>query len=206
MTRYNSAAGRSTARLAALSDGVFSIAMTLLVLELQAPAAEAIHSDAGLAAALLAIAPKLLIWAMSFLTLGIFWVAQTTLTEALVASDRDLSWLNLALLAVLTLLPFTTALLGEFTGFRLALLAYWLNLLLPGLLVLGCWRYAHRHHLIGEAAIAQLPAIERRVVRAQAAYFLGLAVGMAAPVAGIAVIFLVQLNYAVAPRWGHWLG
>ncbi len=77
-TTYNQIAGQSVERLAALSDGVFAVAMTLLALDLHAPAAAAIHSELDLWHALGAVAPRLLMYLVSFMTLGIFWVGQQT--------------------------------------------------------------------------------------------------------------------------------
>src|SRR5580698_5140797 len=71
--RYNFIAGQSVERLAAISDGVFAVAMTLLVLDLHMPAAETIHSEAGLWQAVVALLPRVFVYLMSFLTLGIFW-------------------------------------------------------------------------------------------------------------------------------------
>ncbi len=68
---YNQIAGTSVERLAALSDGAFSIAMTLLVLDLRAPAVDAIKSEGDLWRGLTALLPRLLVYVMSFLTLGI---------------------------------------------------------------------------------------------------------------------------------------
>lgn len=75
-TVYNRIAGQSHARLSALSDGLFAIAMTLLVLDLRVPATEAVHTEVDLWRALLGRSPQLLMYLMSFLTLGIFWVGQ----------------------------------------------------------------------------------------------------------------------------------
>ena len=72
-TSYNQIAGQSVERLAALSDGVFAVAMTLLVLDLRAPAAEAVHSELDLWHALGMLSPRLVMYMMSFMTLGIFW-------------------------------------------------------------------------------------------------------------------------------------
>jgi uncharacterized membrane protein len=63
---YNRIAGQNLDRLAALSDGVFSVAMTLLVLDLRVPVATAIHSEGDLARALATLAPRLLPYLMSF--------------------------------------------------------------------------------------------------------------------------------------------
>ena len=86
---YNRIAGQNLERLAALSDGVFAVAMTLLVLDLRAPAAEAIHSERELAEALLVIAPRLVPYLMSFLTLGIFWLVINALMLWLTSALAD---------------------------------------------------------------------------------------------------------------------
>jgi uncharacterized membrane protein len=65
-TTYNQVAGQNVERLAALSDGVFAVAMTLLVLDLHAPAAEAIHTELGLWNALHSLGPRLLMFARSW--------------------------------------------------------------------------------------------------------------------------------------------
>ena len=67
---YNHIAGQSVERLAALRDGIFAVAMTLLVLDLHAPAAQAIHSERDLLHALVPLAPRLAVYLMSFLTPG----------------------------------------------------------------------------------------------------------------------------------------
>jgi len=90
-TSYNRIAGQSVERLAALSDGIFAVAMTLLVLDLRAPAAEAVHDERDLWRALVALSPRLVMYTMSFLTLGIFWVGQQTQLNHLARSDRSLS-------------------------------------------------------------------------------------------------------------------
>jgi TMEM175 potassium channel family protein len=90
----NRIAGQSVERLAALSDGVFAVAMTLLVLDLRAPAIEKIHSEQDLGHALLALLPQLLMYIMSFMTLGICWVGQQTQLNHLARSDRSLSWIH----------------------------------------------------------------------------------------------------------------
>jgi uncharacterized membrane protein len=130
-TSYNLIAGKSVERLAALSDGVFAVAMTLLVLDLRAPAAEAIHSDQELWRALVLIAPRLLMYVMSFMTLGIFWVGQQTQLNHMENSSRGLSWLHLVFLFGVSILPFSTSLLAEFTAYRVALKRRTYRLILP---------------------------------------------------------------------------
>ena len=73
---YNELAGRSRDRLAALSDGIFAVAMTLLVLDLYIPVSDKIRTEHDLWTALLPLSGTFLAYFMSFLTLGIFWLAQ----------------------------------------------------------------------------------------------------------------------------------
>jgi uncharacterized membrane protein len=198
---YNRIAGQSVERLAALSDGIFAVAMTLLVLELRLPAAQAIHSERDLWRALVALSPRLITYLMSFLTLGIFWVGQQTQLSHLLRTDRDLSWIHLAFLFAVTLTPFSTKLLAEFVTFRLALLAYWCNILLLGAVLYGSWGYAIRARLVKDDMPADVPAaICRRIVIAQALYAAGALLCVINTYCSIAFIALVQLNYALAPR------
>jgi uncharacterized membrane protein len=198
---YNRVAGQSVERLAALSDGIFAVAMTLLVLDLRVPAAEAVHAESDLLRILVALSPRLLIFLMSVMTLGIFWVGQQTQLNQLSHADRNLSWLHFTFLATVTALPFSTRLLAEFITFRTAFLIYWFNILIAGAAVLACWIYAERAGLIkADAPHGVSRAMWRRVVVAQLLYALGAALGCVNIPLGIGFIVLVQLNYAIAPR------
>src|SRR5947209_8292612 len=155
-TSYHRFAGSSLERLAALSDGVFAVAMTLLVLDLKAPSVpkrvqHPIWSGGGggsehaLAHGLLhQVAPRLLPYAMSFLTLGIFWVGQQTQLSSFTRSTRALTWIHLAFLLAVTLMPFSTGLLAQDTTYRLTMAVYWLNLLSLGAVLFLSLRYADR--------------------------------------------------------------
>ena len=200
-TSYNQIAGQSAERLAALSDGVFAVAMTLLALDLRAPAVEAIHSEHDLGRALLVLSPRLLMYMMSFLTLGIFWVGQQTQLNHLDRSSRSLTWIHLAFLFVVTTVPFTTALLAEFTRYRTALLVYWLNIFLLGATLYWSWVCAIGSGLVKQDVPALVSdAIKRRIVVAQSLYALGALLCFFSSYLSIAVIVLVQLNYVIAPR------
>jgi uncharacterized membrane protein len=199
---YNRLAGQNIERLAALSDGVFAVAMTLLVLDLRAPAAEAVHSERQLLDALITLAPRLVPYVMSFLTLGIFWLGQQAQLDRLAKSDRDLAWLHVGFLCVVCLVPFSTALLSEFLTFRVALIVYWLNILLLGIALLATWSHAVRAKLVREDTTREIVgAICRRIVIAQTLYAVGAALCVISTYWSIAFIVLIQINYALAPSW-----
>jgi uncharacterized membrane protein len=177
--------------------------MTLLVLDLHAPAASLIHNEADLRRTLIMLAPKLALYVMSFLTLGIFWVGQQTQLNFLVRSDRNLAWLNLGFLFCVTLMPFSTGLMGAFIEYRAALLIYWGNILLLGVALLCTWRYAVRAKLVPEdLPIVIHKGVERRIIIAQALYAAGAALCIINTYWSLGFIVLVQLNYAIAPKIG----
>lgn len=201
---YNRIAGQSAERLAALSDGIFAFAMTLLVLDLRMPVAEAIHSERDLARALVSIAPQVVMYLMSFLTLGIFWVGQQTQLNHLERSARSLTWMHIVFLFAVTVTPFSTRLLAEFNHYRIALLIYWLNIVLLGGSLYLTWNCA-----IGLGVLkADMPpvvsqAIKRRIIIAQSLYAFGASLCIYKTHWSIAFIVLVQLYYVIAPRLGR---
>jgi uncharacterized membrane protein len=200
-TAYNQITGQSLERLGALSDGIFAVAMTLLVLDLHVPASEVIHSQGELWHTLAEAAPQLISYILSFLTLGIFWNGQQAQLNSFSRSDRHLSWIHIAFLFAVSLMPFSTRLLAGFISYRSVLFAYWGNILLLGVVLFGSWRYARRAGLLREEiTLDKQCAIERRIVVAQGLYAFGACLCLWSTYASIAFIILVQLNFALAQR------
>lgn len=146
--RYNELAGTTLNRLAGISDGIFAVGMTLLVLGLTVPTLRTSASDAELWQALLNLAPNFLVYTMSFLTLGIFWVGQGAQLGQLTRSNRHYTWLQLVFLFAVTLVPFSTGLLASHPSLHIALLEYWLNIVLLGVMLLAAFEYGLRANLI----------------------------------------------------------
>jgi uncharacterized membrane protein len=198
---YNELAGSSLHRLSGLSDGIFAVAMTLLVLALAVPTIKEVSSDSDLWQALLNLVPGIVTYFMSFLTLGIFWVGQQTQLSQLERSNRDYTWMNLAFLLFVTLVPFSTNLLANHYQLRLALIEYWLNILVLGALILAAAEYAARARLFNQANQGTiLRAVRRRVYIAQALYLLATLLCIFDTRLSIGLMVAIQLNYAIAPR------
>lgn len=200
--RYNELAGTSLDRLAGISDGIFAVVMTLLVLGLAVPVLGSRPTEGELWQALVGLAPSILIYTLSFMTLGIFWVGQGTQVGLLVRSNRHYAWLQLTFLFAVTLLPFSTALLAHYPALKLALAEYWLNIVLLGFMLLAALEYGLRAHLFDESrerGIAKL--VRGRIWIAQAFYACATALSIVFPTwVSIALIVLIQLNYVIAPR------
>lgn len=199
--RFNEFAGTNLDRLTGISDGIFAVGMTLLVLGLAVPTLSA-HTEGDLWQALLGLGPNVLVYTMSFMTLGIFWVGQGTQLNLLARSDRNYSWLQLAFLFAVTLVPFSTALLARFPTFRVALVEYWLNIALLGMTLFAGLLYGLRAGLFKQTDTPEAAALMRgRILIAQSLYAVATATSIFFPTwVSITLIFLVQLNYVIAPR------
>ena len=138
---------RDTGRIEAFSDGVFAIAITLLILEIRVPhppSGEAVH----LLAALLRLWPSYLALVLSFTMIGIYWANHHYLFKLFEKTDHGLNLLNLLFLLCITFVPFPTAVLGDYltdaANQQIAATFYAVGLLLPAVAWLLVWLYASR--------------------------------------------------------------
>jgi len=196
---YNFFAGQRISRIEALSDGVFAIAMTLLVLDIKVPMGE-FHSESELIAAFWPLMPKFLAYLLGFMTLGIFWVGHATQFKFIARTDRHLTWLNIFFLLVISLFPFSTGFLSEHIHFKFAIGLYWLNIFLAGLAIYIHWIYACKAGLLNEGMATEevFKAIQNRVIIAQSLYLTAALLCFINTYLSVAMTILVQLNYALA--------
>jgi uncharacterized membrane protein len=106
--------GLSKHRVEALTDGIYAVAMTLLVLELKLPEARVLVTETVFAGQLLHLIPKFFAWIISFFILAIFWFSHQRAFHYVRAVDAKLLWINVVSLAFASLLPFSSALVGEY--------------------------------------------------------------------------------------------
>jgi uncharacterized membrane protein len=139
-----------TDRTESFSDGVFAVAITLLVLDLS------VHNvpSGGLAQALGHKWPHYVTFAVSFLTIGIIWSNHHSMFERIVRVDRTLVLLNLVLLMTVTFIPFPTGLLASYlrsgADEHVAAAVYAGSLLLMSIAFIATNTYAARRELLGE--------------------------------------------------------
>jgi uncharacterized membrane protein len=200
MKLYNQIAGQNIQRIEALSDGVFAIALTLLVLDVRVPIAEHITHEKDLIAAFGKLAPKLLSYLLSFMTLGIFWTSHSSQFQYIDKSDRNFNWINLSFLLFVTITPFTTAVLSEYLSFRFAIGIYWLNLFLLGLMLFWIFNYADKHNyfkasLVGKNEIKK--AMFSRGLFAQSLYAVGALLCFVSTYLSLGVLIAIQLFFVL---------
>jgi uncharacterized membrane protein len=188
-------------RLEAFSDGVFAIAITLLVLEISVPAG----SDSDLLNAVIAQWPSYLAFAVSFSTVGAVWLAHNAVTEQLTGVDSSFVRLNLLLLLAVSFLPFPTRLLAEHIqsneAERVATTIYGITLLLALTMVSVLWRYARRAELVRESiGDEELQYLTNRLTPGLAGYGVLLLLGLVLPRAAVIGYFVIALFFLLPLR------
>jgi uncharacterized membrane protein len=202
--------GFRTGRLEAFSDGVFAIAVTLLILDI------GVSGTAGhdLGAAIRGLWPSYLAYVASFSTIGAAWLAHNAITEYLERADAAFVRLNLLLLLVVSFLPFPTRLVAEFIrqdkAERVAVTFYGIVLLLSSTLLLVLWRYAVRAKLVRpDLADEEIELLTERLTPGLGAYLVLIVSGLFVPVIavigflGIALYYIIpfrRLSASILPR------
>jgi uncharacterized membrane protein len=187
-----------TSRMEALSDGIFAIASTLLVLDLAIPA---ISSDVG--RSLLHQWPTYLAYLVSFATIGNAWLNHSVITEYLERADAILLRLNLVLLFFVSVLPFPTHMLAEYlsnsSAERIAVTVYGLNLLAIGAFTSLTWHYALAEHLIRrDNSEDDVRAISAKLDPSLASYAVAIGIGLLWPQVAV-VLYLAIALFVIIP-------
>jgi uncharacterized membrane protein len=197
----------STGRLLALGDGIFAIAMTLLVFEVKVP--EHAAGGAELQARLLELWPRFASCGLGFLTLGYAWIGHHNQYVAIRRTDRLFLWINIAFFAAIALVPFSCGLLGEYPFERTAVIFYALNLFTAGVLLWAHWAYATsgRRLVDPELDAAFIQRTARRVMTAPLAYLMVIALSFLSVTASLIVSLAIPLYFMIPGRVDrHWKG
>ena len=132
-------------RIAALVDGIFAVAMTLLVLDLKLPEGVILNSDSEVWRQLTEVAGRFGTYVLSFVVLGMYWVGHHAVFHSVYRVDRTLLWLNLLFLLFVTLLPFSTNLVSGHSSLQIPVVVYGLNLIAASAISLLQLRYLAKH-------------------------------------------------------------
>lgn len=130
-------------RIETLSDGIFAIVMTLLILELHVPNLPPTAPNVEVTPALLALWPKFVSYLVTFVSLGVFWIGHHIMYHAIRRADRTLLWLNIFFFMFVSLLPFSTSFLNAFPRAFIAPFFFGANLAVIGWLLFFQWIYVN---------------------------------------------------------------
>ena len=190
----------STARLETFADGVFAIAATLLILNVDAQIGE--HSSA-LGHRLLEIWPSYIAYAVSFVTIGIIWSNHHTVMAQLGRVDRTFLMLNILLLLCVAFVPFPTRLIAEHLRDRhdleAAALAYGATMTVMSVTYFTLWMYAsHAGRLLhSDADPRVVSGITRSYLPGTPVYLTATLIAFVAPLASVIMFAAIALFYVV---------
>jgi uncharacterized membrane protein len=194
----------STHRIEALCDGVFAIAMTLLVLEIRMPSS----ADVGARSAFAGLWPSVVSYAASFGVLGVYWVGQHTQFHFIRHADQVLLWTTLLFLMLIAAIPFSATLIGHFEFARWAVVWYGCHLIAIGTVHHLVWRYAsYRGRLIHPAmSLAAVRMLERVSLAPIFVYLAAIGLAFVNPPASVFVYVTIPaflILRAVLPKHRH---
>ena len=194
-------------RVEALTDGVFAVAMTLLVLDIKVPELQPPLDISQLPGRLLALWPKFLSYTISFVILGVYWVGHHIQLSYIRRVDRPLLWINLLFLLWVVLVPFSTALLSEYPKAQIAITIYGLNLIAIGVTLAVHWWYAtaEARHVDADIHPGLVRGALLRTLMAPAVYVVAIAVSFLRPELSLLLYALVPVLYILPGRIDvHW--
>lgn len=192
-------------RLIFLSDGVFAITITLLVLEIKVPEIPEALVATELPNALLHLLPKILAHILSFIVLGIYWSGHHNTFMHIKRHNRFLLWLNILFLMCVASMPFATGLLSQYHEHLLSIVTYSGILAGAGLVMDLMWWYATTHNLVEEDIDSEFVAfVHHRNRLAPVIYLLSIAISFFSITVAKFLIFIVAVLYIVPnPLDGH---
>jgi len=192
-----------TSRLETFSDGVFAIAITLLILEVKVPHA---GTEGGLIRALLQLWPSYLGYGISFATLGIMWANHHTIFTYIRRTDRYFLLIHVLFLMCISFLPFPTAVLAEHLPHpesrRVAVAAYSATLVLIALAYNAVWWYAVSGRRLLDAAAdpVAVRTISRRYALGPISYAVSFALAFVNVWASLSVHGILAVLYLLPER------
>lgn len=187
-----------TSRVEAFSDGVFAIAVTLLILAVGIDKAP--HGDLG--TYLVELWPAYLAYAVSFLTVGIMWVNHHLLFDNFARVDRPMLLLNILLLMMIAFVPFPTRIAAEFARSevdrRNAALLYGLTMTMTAILFFALWMYGSRKLLRADADPRVVSGITRSYLPGTPLYATATLLAFVSSIASLIMFAAIALFYALS--------
>lgn len=194
-------------RIEALADGIFAVAMTILVLELHVPDLGAVASEADLLAALKNLVPKILSFASGFVILGTLWIGHRFQFHYIRRSNRAILWINLIFLLTISFLPFVVALVGTYGPMRVSCVLYGATLVAALTCLLIQWLYATGPgRLVDDSLPREVYAgLRNRVLMGMVGYGGGLLLAPFAPRASLTCYAATPLLYLLPTRFDRYI-
>ena len=189
-------------RIEALTDGVFAIVMTLLVLDISIPLIAHSSLQVELPRRLIELWPKFYSYVLSFIVLGMFWSNHHFAFHHIKRSNNGLVWINIFFLMFVALIPFTTSLIGDYRMEQLPFVIYVINVLLILIMRLILWTYATGKYRLVDSDINPRLVKGRKLSMIVTSLILILAIGISfINVAAAFSVLALMLVYGVVAQY-----
>jgi len=202
MSQYPEGLLIPTTRLETLTDGLFAIAMTILVVTIQIPVGP-IHTADLFVQTTSEIIPKFAVYFLSFLLLAVFWVDHH-MFYLVKKSNFTLIWLNIFWLMFIALLPLSTSIIAQFPEYQLAQLIFDFNLLFIGLFFYIIWSYSLEKGMISEKVKPYYPYIKRSLLFMPIVISVTILFTFINPKWSMVILFMIPVFSLVGRKlWSH---
>jgi len=202
----------STQRIEAFSDGVFAIAITLLILDLRIPESHGEGHRLSLSLSLLSLWPSYLAYILSFVIVGIYWANHHFIFKLYKTTNHVFNLLNVFFLMCISFLPFPTSVLGQHLKDageeKTAVAFYCFGLLLPALSWMFMWIYASKgYRLIDKKlALSFVKYMTAQYIISCVLYLLALGASLINPKYGLGIAIGLTLLYLMPPKKPVYIG
>jgi len=185
-----------------LTDGVFAIVMTLLVLEITVP--QLSHSEVAskLPNQLFELWPVILSYAMSFILLGFFWIYHHDQFHYIKRVNRILVWITVFYLMIIAFIPFSTSLLGEYGDQQISVVIYGINIAMAAFGAYVQWWYATRNHRLVDSDLDPvfIKIMSRRGLVGPIIYLIAIGISFISIQVSLILYIAIPLYYLVPAR------
>jgi uncharacterized membrane protein len=185
-----------TNRLETLTDGIFAIAMTLLVLSIAVPTLQNPVTPFMFQEYVISILPQIFIYVLSFVLLAIFWLNHH-IFFLIKRTNIALLWINIFWLISIAIVPFSTSIMGKYSQFQLSILIFELNILIIGILSYINWYYASKKGFIDEKLTPYSKRIERSNLALPILATTAMIISFISPLWSIMVFLLVPIIFTL---------
>lgn len=189
-------------RLEALSDGVFAIVCTLLVLEIKVPELESGYTPAELLHKLWKLVPSFIAFVFSFLNILIFWVNHDAINKVISRYDTRTTYLNIIFLLFISLIPFTTGFISRYPDSLIAITCYGLVLFLCSLVAVIMYHHlAFRSQLFfPEVTLASRKKIYRQIIWGPLLFAAAIVLGLISVYIPIIIYVITPISFMFLPQ------
>lgn len=192
----------SKSRIETLTDGVFAIVMTILVLEITVPQISHSETAIELPKQLLKLWPVIQSYGTSFIILGFFWIAHDYQFHYVKRANRTFLWITIFYLMFIAFVPFSTSLIGEYGDQQISVIIYAVNISIIGFWEYIRWKYATKDHQLVDSDLNRtfITKMSRRFLLGPTIYLIAVAISFVSTQLSLVMFIATPLYFLVSAR------